>query len=417
MYEQSEWWSDKWNPKDYCPANGIDFSRWFFEQFEELANNVPKINLNWHHSNENSEFVNFIVQAKNSYLCFWWGFWEDILYSTLNVKSKNCVDTHFCFSCEESYEISYCNDCYKLLFSYWCSDCSDSFYLENCDWCKNCFWCLWLKNSNYCIFNEKYDKEEYFKFIDSYFNDLEKKEKITGKIKDFFNKKPKINLDILNSDNSTGNHIYSSNNCVYSNNIKNSENLKFVDFWISNLHDSYDSEHIWVNSQLLYEVMTASVNINKSLFSLIIRENCSNLHYCSDISSSSNLFWCIWLRNSQYCILNKQYTRQEYETLVSRIIEHMMLPHPSSPNNRGDAEGGGVMSSEWWEFFPSSISPFGYNETVANEYYPLEKQEALSKNFKWSDYENPAPQVSKTIPAFKLPDNIQDIPDDILNWA
>jgi hypothetical protein len=63
------------------------------------------------------------------------------------------------------------------------------------------------------------------------------------------------------------------------------------------------------------------------------------------------------------------------------------------------------------------MSPFGYNETVANEYYPLGKSEALSSKFNWSDYEAPFPHVEKIIPAEKLPDSIESIPDDILNWA
>ena len=37
--------------------------------------------------------------------------------------------------------------------------------------------------------------------------------------------------------------------------------------------------------------------------------------------------------------------------------------------------------------------------------------------FNWSDYEAPFPQVDKVIPASKLPDSIESIPDDILNWA
>jgi len=72
---------------------------------------------------------------------------------------------------------------------------------------------------------------------------------------------------------------------------------------------------------------------------------------------------------------------------------------------------------EWGEFFPSSLSPFGYNETVANEYFPMTKQQAQEKEFNWSDYEAPFPKVEKTIPADKLPDSIKDIPDDILAWA
>jgi hypothetical protein len=39
VYEQSEWWSDKWEPKDY--AREYDFSRNFFEQFDELLKAVP----------------------------------------------------------------------------------------------------------------------------------------------------------------------------------------------------------------------------------------------------------------------------------------------------------------------------------------------------------------------------------------
>jgi hypothetical protein len=37
--------------------------------------------------------------------------------------------------------------------------------------------------------------------------------------------------------------------------------------------------------------------------------------------------------------------------------------------------------------------------------------------FNWSTYEAPFPKVEKIIPASKLPDNISDIPDDILNRA
>jgi hypothetical protein len=107
-----------------------------------------------------------------------------------------------------------------------------------------------------------------------------------------------------------------------------------------------------------------------------------------------------------------------------------------------------MKTGEWGEFFPSSLSPFGYNETVAQEYFPLispqpsPKGEGTSEHetfrkvffpsslsggegnkgwggawFNYSDYEPPFPQVSKIIPAHKLPDNIEDIPDDILNWA
>jgi len=105
------------------------------------------------------------------------------------------------------------------------------------------------------------------------------------------------------------------------------------------------------------------------------------------------------LNGKQYCILNKQYSKKEYEKLVPEIIEHMKK------------------IKEWGNFFPSSLSPFGYNETSAHLSFPLSKQEAIREGFNWSDYEVPFPKVDKVIPASRLPDDIVDIPDDILNWA
>ncbi len=123
-------------------------------------------------------------------------------------------------------------------------------------------------------------------------------------------------------------------------------------------------------------------------------------YYCdSCYSGNSHLFGCVGLRGKSYCILNKQYSKGEYEALVPQIIEHMQ------------ADG------EWGEFFAAKTSPFGYNETIAQEYFPLTRDEALARGFNWSDYRAPLPVVTKTIPADKLPTDITKIPDDILNWA
>ena len=54
---------------------------------------------------------------------------------------------------------------------------------------------------------------------------------------------------------------------------------------------------------------------------------------------------------------------------------------------------------------------------MAQEWFPLSHEGAIEKLFNWSSYEAPFPKVEKIIPADKLPENIADIPDDILNWA
>ncbi len=101
-------------------------------------------------------------------------------------------------------------------------------------------------------------------------------------------------------------------------------------------------------------------------------------------NNCKNLFGCVGLKNKEYCIFNKQYTKEEYNEIVPKIIKKMQ-------------EDG-----EWGEFFDPSLSPFGYNETVAMEYYPLTKEETLKLGFNWSDYEAPFPKVDKIVEGSKL---------------
>jgi hypothetical protein len=43
---------------------------------------------------------------------------------------------------------------------------------------------------------------------------------------------------------------------------------------------------------------------------------------------------------------------------------------------------------ERWEYFPTSISPFAYNETVAQDYFPLSQSEISTKGRKWEERED-----------------------------
>jgi hypothetical protein len=101
----------------------------------------------------------------------------------------------------------------------------------------------------------------------------------------------------------------------------------------------------------------------------------------------------------RYCILNKQYSKEAYETLMPRIIAHMQK------------------TGEWGEFFPASCRPFAYNESLAQVYFPLSREEVLKRGWKWHEEPLEPLRVSRIIKGKDLPDTIDDIPDDILNWA
>ena len=102
------------------------------------------------------------------------------------------------------------------------------------------------------------------------------------------------------------------------------------------------------------------------------------------------------LKKKQYCILNKQYTKAEYEDLVPRIIEQMRH------------------TNEFGEFFPMSLAPYCYNETTAQEYYPLSREDALHQGLRWKD-NLPFTTGKETMSRANIPDRIEDVPESIVH--
>jgi len=151
------------------------------------------------------------------------------------------------------------------------------------------------------------------------------------------------------------------------------------------------------SAELLYDCANI-VELKMGAFCSLCYQ-CDNLLYCDNCHGCSNCFGCFGLKKKKFCILNKQYTKEEYETLVPTIVAAM------------------ENASEWGEFFPIRLSAFGYNESKAQTWYPLTEADARSRGFAWSIYEQKVPEGLKTINAEQLPEDIADVPDDILNYV
>ena len=54
-------------------------------------------------------------------------------------------------------------------------------------------------------------------------------------------------------------------------------------------------------------------------------------------------------------------------------------------------------AGEYGEFFPARMSPFGYNETQAQDYFPLTKEEAIKKGFNWKEQEHKNVKMSEGV--------------------
>ncbi|EKE27718.1 MAG: hypothetical protein ACD_3C00165G0007 [uncultured bacterium (gcode 4)] len=404
IYNQKDWWSDNWNWKDYW--FDFDFSKSFFEQFQNLVVNVPRIAL-MNYNSENSEYWNYAWGNKNCYLVVG-GSWENenCSYGTNFMKSADCMDCFWARECVNSYEVYWSNKMYDSSYCLNSSNSRNCHFSINIDWCDNCIFCTDLINKSYHIYNKPVSKQEFEDMKNEFIahSDLERNKKIFHDM--LSSEAEKWKIMIHSSEDVEWNYILDSKNLHHSFLINKVENGKYV-FFANYCSNVMDSTNAWLEyPEYLYETINCWKWGYRISFCQWAWNNNKDIFYCDTISACNDCFWCTWLKNQQYCILNKQYTKEEYEILVPKIIEHMKS------------------SWEWWEYFPSSISPFGYNETVAMEYYPMDGRDALQcvstdgrAIFKWSDYENPMPNVVKIIPASKLPENITEIPDDIINWA
>ena len=136
VYEQSEWWSDKWDATSY--GRGFDFSRGFFDQLNELMIDVPHFNLS-NASPENSDYCNTTTGMKDCYLVFNSTFSQDCHYSKGLSKCNDVIDCLKLYESEHCYMCIDSKGCYDCRYLRSCDGCRDSQHCVNCDGCKNCF--------------------------------------------------------------------------------------------------------------------------------------------------------------------------------------------------------------------------------------------------------------------------------------
>lgn len=398
-------YGDGWDALTY--GRSYDLTQSFSANMEGLLCDVPLMMLYQSGLNENCEFTNYFgPDSRNCYLIYNSGRDEDCSYSRGLIESKSCLDmligngNQFCAECVNA------SDCYSVFFSQNVAQCKESAFLFNCRRCTHCFACTNLVQKEYYLFNKPCTPDEFnAQMAQLQFASFVSKmrEKLATLERDCIHREN----NNINAENCTGDYLTSSKNCEDCYESKGSEDCKRL--LCSKLcKDSQDLFGFGYDSQLLYESVGSGLS-TQVVFSWIC-ELSSDSYYCLQCGNLDHCFGCISLRHKKYCIFNKQYTKEEYETLVPKIIEKMR----TTPLRSSDGSSAG---QEWGEFLPWTMSPFGYNETVAQEFLPLTKEEALRRDFRWNDATPSPPQASKTIPASTLPDSLDNVPDDILNWA
>ncbi len=402
VYCNECWWGDGWDAKDY--ARDYDFNQSFFEQYKKFIDVVPRLAL-WQRNMVDSDYTNACGESKNVYLSYSVvAGSENVFYSKNIDKSGDIVD---CLNIKEGQNL-YENiegeknyNCQYLLLS---KNCIDSYFLVDCVNCSDCVLSHNLRNKKFYIRNRQYSKEDYF-------NELEKlnlKSRASREVllEEFIKIKQSAIYrfaNIVRSINSTGNNLLNVKNCHNCFDIYNAENLKYCHRAFASFKDSMDVSYAMV-SELIYEYTTGCLNDYNVKFSYSAINSVRNADYTECCRNCTNIFGCISLNNVENAIFNKVYSEEEYKILRTRIIEQMSsMPFID--------KAGRIY--KYGEFFPIEISPWAYNETLAQEFFPLTKEEAEKKGYAWREPQDK--NFNITMPAHEIPDDLNNVNKSILD--
>lgn len=395
VYCSDCWWSDDWDPRDF--GRPFDFSRPFFEQFRELQQAVSRLALNAV-NNENAEYVNLSGSNKNCYLLFAAEYNEDCHYGYQVIKSQNCMDAVDCTESRFCYEVVDVDKCHAVSFAQNCTNCADSAFLFDCKGCTDCLLSTNLRNKRHVVRNRPCTKEEYAAAKRAVMDDIAR-----GKLPDLLREFGEIKeqsihraREVVSSENATGDYLKDARNLRHCFDVSYGEDcaLVYTGFQIKDLMDVCHT----TDAELGYDSLSLGYGSYNALFTHGSWGS-KNVFYCDIVQTCTDMFGCVCMKPGRHCILNKQYTQGEYEALVPKIIEQMQTTH------------------EYGEFFPVFCAPFAYNETTAQQYFPLSKEEVLKRGWRWRDATDETPKTDRIVPAAELPDAIDEVPDDILNWA
>jgi len=364
VVDEGYWFSDEFDATSF--SQKFDFKRLFVEQLLELWIRVPRParivrdskNVVASHGVRSSEGAYFLFDASGAKNC---------LYSVGVWDSSECVDCYYVRDCSECYESIHCRSSSKLR---WCESsarCHDSWFLSNCEDCSHCLFCTNLKGKEYHIFNKPVSPEAYAEAVqERNLGTLAGAEDARGEWAGFLADQPLPHIVGEEVGSSTGNFLYDCTSVFDSFECSSSSNVVHCHF-LHESRDCLDGFGYGPNVSRSIQFVNVSGNASRIINCVECWDEVHDLTYCSYCTQSSNLFCCVGLKGKEYCIFNKQYSKDEYEALKDDITRHLK------------------QRSVWGKFFPANFSGYPYNLSSANVHMPLSKVPAKMLGFTWDD--------------------------------
>ena len=354
--------------------------------------------LNRNPSCVNSEYSNGGGDLKNGYYVFACFEVENAWYSNVIFKSRNVMDSYWTTDSESIYENVFSDHIYKSTFVYFSSACNDCTFIFDCRNCSNCFGCVNLRNKKYCVYNKQFSKEEYENFINNIYPFSRKKlQEHKEKFWELVKSVPINASRNVASTNVLGVNLTNSKNLYDAIEVDKSENIRYSQSLVSH-KDSMDVTYSGLGSNTQYMTINVGSHSSKIKFS-VSSKYCSDCEFIFNCRNTIDCFMCFGLLNKSYCVLNRQYDKDEYYKIIDEIKFEML-----SRGEYGDGPG--------FEF-----SAQAYNFSIAQISFPLSDEEI--KNLGGYVAKDPDTNAGNQefLTSDQIPQTIEETTDEILTKA
>ena len=367
VFKYDLWKSDEWDPLAY--GNEFTFDRLFVDQLSELWASVPRPAFSGS-SIRDSNAVHAGVEVDSGFYLFSALRSKQSLYSSFLSNCSDCLDSHALNSCELCYESTHLKNCSRVLFSESSTDCRDCWFISNCSSCQDCLFCTNLENRKYHIFNQAVTREVYERSLREWnFSSRANLDLAKERFRHFLADKPLPWCVGDTTSSVSGNFLFGCNAAKNCYECFDSENISDCNCLVNsrNCVDGYGGSNLEDCAQFVSVASAGRGRARRVFNSIECYGNLEELAYCSYCEDCSNIFACVGLKNKEYCLFNKQYSRSEYFRRRTEIVNFLK------------------QRKIWGGFFPASFSVHPYNHSAASVFTPLGKVPAMMMGFSWDE--------------------------------
>ena len=328
--------------RESLPSFSYDEKKSFFDQFTHLFRAIQLPGFHHYYSVENSEYSNHISSTSHAYSSFHvTGDCERVMYSlSTKIYAKNVYNSVMTWIYSENvYQSLGTIRSMNVYYSKYIQDSHDIWFSCDLIGCSECIFCHDQANISYAIDNVIYPKEIY----------EAKKQEILSRRWEFDHYYAVLAPlgKSRGSSRTTGKYCSQSEdveNGNYSIHVKNGKNILFTGH-PDGLSDVYNS--LFVSAGSGYYGACGVGGDSEEIYNSISIMRSFECYYSYFLERCSFCIGCVGLKNKSYCILNKQYTQDEWYIAAEKIFASMEA------------------SNTLWEYFPGEICPFYIEDSLA----------------------------------------------------